>query len=234
MSVKYHELVSCPDQKTPFDPAQEDWKKTDQGMETCELIGRLFHPQDVVRLCVTGAASNIHTETTVCAIEGKAENMQSSLGDLPGILTALAGRWTEELSVSLRVNPVGGNAERTGYPNAAIVIEGMDAADYKRLVMLIHTLRLPVTAILCGQRTVMFVRVNASDKAEYDSRARLLIGEMKGVDPEMEWTVKDPEETVPIPRIAKDGLFYSIYYPACGTPPVDEWSQKFFKTVVNK
>lgn len=76
MSVEYHELVSCPDQKTPFDPAQEDWKETDQGMETCELIGRLFHPQDVVRLCVTGAASNIHTETTVCAIEGKAENMQ--------------------------------------------------------------------------------------------------------------------------------------------------------------
>lgn len=230
MSDKYQDLVSDPGPKTPFDLSQDEWMNTEQGMETSELIGRLFHPGDVVRLSVTDKSSNTLHEGTLCAIEGAVENLQCSFEEIPGMLTALVGNWKENLSVSLEFNPVGSNTEKTGYPNAAIIVKGMDSADYKKLVTLIRTLRLPVIAILSGQITVMFVRVNASSEVEYDRHTGNLIEKMKNVDPEMEWTIKEPETTVPIPRINKDGIFYSICYPACGTPPVDEWSEAFFGT----
>ena len=225
---RYEVHTNDPAQPHPFDPAGDNWLETDQGMETNELIERLFKPEDVVRMSVTVKPSNQHKEKTVCAIEGKAKKMLSSFEEIPGILTALVGKWTGDMSISLNFNPVRCDSMFKEYPNAAIVIEGMDSDRYEILVNLIYALHLPVVAILCGDVSVMYVRVNATDRAEYMDRVNFLIDEIKIVSPEMEWAVKAPEDAVPIPRSTVGDMYCSIYYPVCGTPPVEEWAGALF------
>lgn len=218
---------SSPSSSVPV-PRKDPGNSPVQELKT--YLNTLFLPDEIIGYVTNDAYQNADGKW----VPGKGvydKTVREILADLdkyPDDLGAAIGDWKPEAGAWIRFNPLDGNGIKdeniTSYRYALVESDTLpvDAQEaiYRRL-------KLPIAAMVAsaGKSIHAIVRVDASDKAEYDERVRLLYSYLAEHGIVIDKQNKNPSRLSRMPGVDRNGKHQALLATKIGCKDWKAWIQ---------